>query len=138
MADCRKLYEYCYFVHKVREFLEQGLTRDAAVDRAVVYCIKADILKDFLTRHRAEVKDVILTEYDEKRHERTLREEAKAQGMKEGIKKGIQEGEFKKAREMAAEMLRDGIAPEKVKAYAKLGDEQWDELLKSLGMADQV
>ena len=138
MAACRKLYEYSYFVHKVREFLEQGLTRDAAVDRAVVYCIKADILKDFLTRHRAEVKDVILTEYDEKRHERTLREEAKAQGMKEGIKKGIQEGEFKKAREMAAEMLRDGIAPEKVKAYAKLGDEQWDELLKSLGMADQV
>ena len=77
---------------------------------------------------------MILTEYYEKRHERTLREEAKAQGMKEGI----QEGEFKKAREMAAEMLRDGIAPEKVKAYAKLGDEQWDELLKSLGMADQV
>ena len=81
---------------------------------------------------------MILTEYDEKRHERTLREEAKAQGMKEGIKKGIQEGEFKKAREMAAEMLRDDIAPEKVKAYAKLGDEQWDELLKSLEMADQV
>ena len=55
-------------------------------------------LKDFLSRHRAEVKDLFLTEYDEKLHERTLREE----------------GEFKKACEMAAAMLMDGMPPNKV------------------------
>ena len=59
---------------------------------------------------------MFLTEYDEKRHERTLREE----------------GELKKAKEM----LKDGMPPDKVKGYAKLPDEQWDEFLKSFGVED--
>ena len=72
MAACRKLYEYSYFVEKVREFLRNGLTRDAAIDLAAEHCIETDILKNFLIRHRAEVKQVILTEYDEKIHEKSL------------------------------------------------------------------
>ena len=128
MGACRKLYEYAYFVQKVREFLGEGLIRDAAIDRAVVHCIEADILKDFLSCHRAEVKDLFLTEYDEKRHERTLREE----GRMEGIDQGIEQGELKKAKKMAAAMLKDGVAPGKVKKYSELSEEQWDELLKSL------
>ena len=51
-------------------------------------------MQDFLSRHRAEVKDLFLTEYDEKLHERTLREE------------GIEQGELKRAKEMAAAMLK--------------------------------
>ena len=132
MGACRKLYEYAYFVQKVREFLGEGLIRDAAIDRAVVHCIEADILKDFLSCHRAEVKDLFLTEYDEKLHERTLREE----GRMEGIGQGIEQGELKKAKEMAASMLKDGMEPEKVKRYAGLSDEQWDELLKRIETPD--
>ena len=120
MGACRKLYEYAYFVQKVRDFLGEGLIRDAAIDRAVIHCIEADVLKDFLSRHRAEVKDLFLTEYDEKLHERTLREE------------GIEQGELKRAKEMAAAMLKDGMAPDKVKKYSELSEEQWGELLKSL------
>ena len=67
---------------------------------------------------------MFLTEYDEKLHERTLRME------------GIEQGELKKAHEIAANMLKDGMAPEKVKSYVNLGDDQWDELLKSLGISD--
>ena len=77
-------------------------------------------MQDFLSRHRAEVKDLFLTEYDEKLHERTLREE------------GIEQGELKRAKEMAAAMLKDGMAPDKVKKYSELSEEQWGELLKSL------
>ena len=156
MNACRKLYEYAYFVQKVREFLGEGLIRDAAIDRAVVHCIEADILKDFLSRHRAEVKGLFLTEYDEKLHEQTLREEGRMEGVKQGIEQGIkqgieqgikqgieqgikqgigqgiEQGELKKAKEMAAVMLKDGMAPDKVKKYSELSEEQWDEFLKSL------
>ena len=122
MAACRKLYEYSYFVEKVREFLRNGLTRDAAIDLAAEHCIETDILKNFLIRHRAEVKQVILTEYDEKIHEKSLLEEGRIQG--------IQEGEQRKAVEIAMEMLRDGVSPEKVRKYAKLTEDQWNLLLK--------
>ena len=47
----------------------------AAIDRAVEHCIETGILKDFLVLHKTEVKNVILTEYDKKRHERTLIEQ---------------------------------------------------------------
>ena len=164
MGACRKLYEYAYFIQKVRDFLEEGLIRDAAIDRAVIHCIEADVLKDFLSRHRAEVKDLFLTEYDEKLHEQTLKEEGRMEGVKQGIEQGIkqgieqgikqgieqgikrgieqgikqgigqgiEQGELKRAKEMAAAMLKDGMAPDKVKKYSELSEEQWDEFLKSL------
>ena len=75
---------------------------------------------------------MFLTEYDEKLHERTLREE----GRMKGIEQGIEQGELKKAKEMAASMLKDGMEPEKVKRYAGLSDEQWDELLKRIETPD--
>ena len=98
------------------------------------HCIGTNILKDFLNRHRAEVKNVILTEYDEKRHEKSLREEGEARGFEKGIEKGIPQGEVKRSREIAADMLRDGMPPEKVKKYVRLSEEQWTGLLKSLSL----
>ena len=79
---------------------------------------------------------MFLTEYDEKLHERTLREEGRMEGIKQGIGQGIEQGELKKAKEMAASMLKDGMEPEKVKRYAGLSDEQWDELLKRIETPD--
>ena len=39
---------------------------ESAVDAVVTYCIEHDVLKTFLLKHRAEVKDVCITEYNEK------------------------------------------------------------------------
>ena len=58
------------------------------------------------------------------------------QGIKQGIGQGIEQGELKRAKEMAASMLKDGMEPEKVKRYAGLSDEQWDELLKRIETPD--
>ena len=60
------------------------------------------------------------------------------EGIKQGIGQGIEQGELKKAHEIAANMLKDGMPPEKAKSYVDLGDDQWNELLKSLGMSDQA
>lgn len=42
---------------------------------------QADILREFLEKHRAEVKHVILTEYDEELHSKTLYEEGLSIGV---------------------------------------------------------
>ena len=39
---------------------------------------------------------------------------------------------LKKAKKMAAAMLKDGMEPDKVKKYSELSEEQWNDLLKSL------
>ena len=77
MNACRKLYEYSYFVEKVREYLNEGLTLNAAIDSGIQECIRSDILKPFLLKHRGEVKQVILTEYNEELHAKTLIEEGR-------------------------------------------------------------
>ena len=89
MEACKKLGEYSYFVAKVRENLKKGLTLETAVDRAVVSCIREDVLRSFLEKHRMEVKDVILTEFDEELHNKTLLEEGREEGKQVGTQSAL-------------------------------------------------
>ena len=68
MAECRKLYEYAFLIEAIRRSLSKGLTLEAAVNQAVDECILDGILEDFLTKHRAEVRRMILEEYDAELH----------------------------------------------------------------------
>lgn len=67
MDSCRDLYEYAFLIEEIRKGLRTGAVLSAAVDRAVEVCINEGILKSFLLRHRAEVKNVILEEFDLKK-----------------------------------------------------------------------
>ena len=51
-----------------------------AVDTAVTYCIEHNVLKSFLLKHRAEVLDVCITEYNEKSFVDGIREEGREEG----------------------------------------------------------
>ena len=68
MDGCRRLYEYAFLVEQIRLHLAKGLKLEAAVDTAVEVCTENEILSDFLIKHRAEVKEMILSEYDEELH----------------------------------------------------------------------
>lgn len=65
---CRRLYEYAFLTEQIRLYLAEGLKLEAAVDAAVEVCVENEILSDFLIKHRAEVKEMILSEYDEELH----------------------------------------------------------------------
>ncbi len=93
LKSCRKLYEYAYLVNEVRQGLDQGLRLEAAVDRAVDECINHNILKGFLLKHREEVREMILSEYDEELHIKSEKqisfEEGKASGIAEENRENI-------------------------------------------------
>ena len=59
------------------------IPREQAVDEAVRECIGRGILGDFLKKHRAEVKNVILTEYDREAHIRAEKKESWEDGVAE-------------------------------------------------------
>ena len=54
--------------------------------------INNNILSEFLTKHRAEVIDVCITEYDEQAFVNGIREEGRQEGRKEGRQEGREEG----------------------------------------------
>lgn len=107
MNKCRILLEYSIFVDKVKKY-SKNLILESAIDKAVEECIKENILRDTLTKHRAEVKDMLLTEYDE---EKTIRlfqnevekEKARAEKEKARAEEEKARAEKEKARADAAE-----------------------------------
>lgn len=114
MASCRRLSDYSKFVEQVQRRLKCGFTFDYAMNRAIDYCIKNDILADILIKYRSEVYRMFLTEYDEELHRKTLlregREDGLAAGREEGLAVGREEGRkigLEKGREEGLEMVRE-------------------------------
>ena len=50
-----------------------------AVDMAIRECIRENILKDILINHRAEVINMLFTEYDEQEHMASVKEEGQTE-----------------------------------------------------------
>lgn len=55
-----------------------------AIDLAIKDCLQNDILADFLARHREAAKLMILSEYNEELHKKTLLKEGREEGRREG------------------------------------------------------
>lgn len=107
MEKCKTLWEYAVYVDKVKKY-SQTMKIEDAIDRATNECIKENVLAGFLSAHRAEVKDMLLTEYDEEKtislfqmeiemerveKEKIKREKEKAEAEKESIKREKEKAE---------------------------------------------
>ncbi|MBO4506425.1 MAG: hypothetical protein J5728_08380 [Lachnospiraceae bacterium] len=84
LEACKPLADYSEVVRRINSRIRKGMTKEEvieAVDEAVRSCIEDGILSEFLTRHRAEVIDVCITEFDEKKYVDSIREEGRAEGL---------------------------------------------------------
>lgn len=84
MEKCHVLKEYAMFVDISRQFMEQGLPRQEAMESAIQYCIEQGILAKTLTKYRAEVLGMILEEFNREKYERTIREDGREEGIEIG------------------------------------------------------
>ena len=89
---CKTLKGYAMFVDKVKTCKQSGLSNEEAVVKAVDDCIEEGILSDYLKAHKAEVTQMVLTEYDEAKTMQMLKEEAHEEGRVEGRAEGKKEG----------------------------------------------
>ena len=63
-----------------------------AIEQAVAECISEGILADFLIGHRAEVINVLLTEYDANLHMKATYEQGFDEGHEAGLAEGLNTG----------------------------------------------
>ena len=113
LNHCQPLKEYMTLINEIRKNSE-NMKFEEAVDTAVTYCIEHNVLRTFLLKHRAEVKDVCITEYDEKTFVEGIREEGRAEGHAEGFAEGRAEGQNLLA--TVVQRLRKGETPERILA----------------------
>lgn len=92
MERCQRLHGYAYLIQRVRNYTNNGLLLEAAIDCAVKDCIQKNILKPFLLKHRGEVCNMILTEYDHEFHVRCEKKLSFEDGERSGIQQGLQQG----------------------------------------------
>lgn len=83
LKKCKPLEDYITLINSIREY-EKQYSIEEAVDKAVDECISNNIMADILRIHKAEVKDMVLTEFNKEVYEKGIREE----GIEEGIEKG--------------------------------------------------
>jgi hypothetical protein len=96
VQKCKALAQYSVFVGRMREYKKAGMSLEEAAKKAVEYCLKNGILKEFLEKNAAEVMGMLMKEWNwddalAVRY-REGREEGWEGGLEEGLEKGREEG----------------------------------------------
>lgn len=97
LKKCRPLYEYSWFIQKIRDYLGQKQERDVAVAHAVKDCEREGILADFVKRHGSEVINMLFTQFN--------MDDALEVRFEEGVEEGREEGELLKLIKMVCRKL---------------------------------
>jgi len=71
---CQTLCDYAILVEKIRINRKKFKPLTKSINTAVDQCIKEGVLKDFLLKHRGEVTDLILSQYDEEAYIKSEKE----------------------------------------------------------------
>ena len=80
-------------IEYIREYQESGDSLPEAMDKAIDRCTKEEVLKEYFLIKKAEVKLMLLTEFDEEAFAETMREEGREEGREAGREEGRKEGE---------------------------------------------
>ena len=88
LKECQPLYEYSWFVQKVKEYTKKLPDRDAAIEQAIRDCIRAGIFKEFVRRHGTEAVNMLFTQFNLEDAKKIWQEEAYEDGEEAGILQG--------------------------------------------------
>lgn len=123
LSACKPLEEYAWLIQQIREY-SRHMNIEEAVDKTIDELPKNFEIRPFLVGHRAEVKSMCITEYNEAETMQMFKE----QYLEEGI--GI--GEQNRANKMAERMIRANEPGDKIVLYTGLGKEDVDRLAGNL------
>lgn len=129
---CKILKEYMIYVDKVRNYTKL-MPLNNAVEKAVEECIKENVLKEFLSKQRAEVIKMSIYEYDEEKELRIIRADEREIGKEIGRKEG-EESARKLGIMVLIDVLNELNAPkdivlEKVSEKFEISREEAEEYL---------
>ena len=92
LQKCESLRGYMVFVDKVREKKAAEMKTEEAVRQAVDECISENILPDFFRKHKEEIVEMGIYEFNQEVYDQVLREDGEAIGIEIGKKIGREQG----------------------------------------------
>ena len=118
------MYEYSWFIQRIRNYLSDGWSRDNAITQAVQDCLDNGIMTEFMKEHGSEAVNMLYTQWNWDDAMEVEREEAyeegKIAGMAEGKIAGMTEGktlgDLNRSRQDILDLLEDlGEIPEDIR-----------------------
>ena len=103
---CKPLYDYCRFVEKVKLNREDGMSLDKAIENAVDWATKENLLEGFFKRERSQIMGFYLAEFDEEVYKKNVYQDGLADGREEGAREN--------ALQNARNALKMGLTPDQV------------------------
>ena len=92
--NCNPLYDYVRYIGRIKSNLESGMKNEEAIEEAIDFAVGQNFLQGFFEKHRARIKSMCLTEFDEEEFKRVCRND------------GYIDGRAEKAIEAAKNLLR--------------------------------
>lgn len=106
LAQCRPLYEYSWFIQRIKEYLASGMNRDDSITAAIKDCEREGIMVDFVRAHGTEAVNMLFTEFN--------MEDALEVRYEEGFEDGMEKGELIKLIQLVCRKLQKGKASEAI------------------------
>ena len=112
LSQCRPLYEYSWFIQRIKDYMADGMNRDSAITQTIKDCEREGIMVDFVRKHGTEAVNMLFTQFNlddamEVRYE---------EGVEDGIEKGIQRGELLKLIQQVQRKQQKGLSIEDIAA----------------------
>lgn len=125
MKACEPLNEYAWLIDSIRCYQKELKNLEAAVDRAINEMPEDFLIRRFLLMHKAEVKGMFLTEWDQKK---VLAQE-RAEAMREGINKDRMR--------VARDMLKRNLPLILIEEISKLSEDTIRGIAKKIGITPE-
>ncbi|MCI5830767.1 MAG: hypothetical protein SPJ89_04350 [Treponema sp.] len=135
LAKCKPLNDYAAYIERIKANVEKGLSKEEAVDEAMRFAIKNNMLNGFFQNQKMEVLNMSLTEFDQEEYDRNRYEEGREAGLQEGKQVGLQEGKvagkLEGFIETAKKLLQINMPVALITDITGLSAEQLNKLVKA-------
>ena len=119
LQDCLPLYEYSWFIERIRTYRQEGLDRDGAVTLAVKDSIRKGIFTDFVREHGTEVQNMLYTQFN------------MDDALEVRYEEGMEQGELRLLVHLVCGKLQMGESPEKIAADLLTDREEIDRICEA-------
>ena len=110
------MYEYSWFIQRIKNYLSDGWSRDNAITQAVQDCLDNGIMTEFMKEHGSEAVNMLYTQWNWDDAMEVEREEAYEEGKVAGIAEGRNLGDIDRSRQDILDLLEDlGEIPEDIR-----------------------
>lgn len=108
LQKCKELGAYSAYISRVHSNIADGMSKDEAINEAVEFAIKENLLNGYFAEKKMEVLNMSLYEFNKDEYDRHRREEGRKEGREEGIlQKAISTAKAMLARQLGPDIISD-------------------------------